>query len=232
MRLVLFDIDGTLIRTGGAGGRAMARASRAIFDASSTAASIAMPGRTDSWIVAQLAAAARRQFDAQLLAAFRDAYVRFLRHEIHREAPEKGILAGVTDVLAILSGRDDLFLGLLTGNFHRSARLKLEHFGLWHHFREGAFGDDSLDRRELPDVALARVAKRGVIVSALDTIVVGDTPLDLDVAIAGGARAVGVATGPFDINTLRAAGAHVVLPDMQNRGSVVRALCGEHDSSL
>lgn len=224
-KLILFDIDGTLVLTGGAGGRAMARAAADLFGLKDAAASISMAGRTDTWIVAQMAAQHGTPFSDQLLAEFRDIYIRHLIDEIHRPGPQKGVLPGVSAVLDMLSLHSRAHLALLTGNFQRGAQIKLEYFDLWRYFEAGAFGDDAQDRNTLLTTALARVeAAGGPRARPSDVVVVGDTPLDVAVATAAGARALAVATGPYDVETLRASGAHVVLKDLSDPMAVLDAL--------
>ena len=225
MKLVLFDIDGTLVLTGGAGGRAMGRAAADIFGFEHADKSISMAGRTDAWIVAQMAAQQDMPFDDRVLARFHDAYIGHLEDEIQRPGSQKGVLPGVEQTLKALRGHDGAHLALLTGNFRRGAQIKLEYFGLWEYFAAGAFGEDAQNRNALFQTALARVvAAGGPEVQASDAIVVGDTPLDVAVALAAGARALAVATGPYDVASLRASGAHAVLADLSDERAVLEAL--------
>lgn len=221
-KVLLFDVDGTLIATGGAGGRAMARTARELFGID--AASISVAGRTDSWIVRQLAESAGYSCDSASVARFRQRYLAHL--EIEMRAGAKEPLAGVRALLDRLNRRADLWVALLTGNFRRGAEIKLAHFGIESYCRGGAFGDDDEDRRSLLPIALSRVAAEGG-PHALpqDTIVVGDTPHDVDVALSNGARAIGIATGPFSVEELRAAGAQAVLEDLRDYAAFAHA-CG------
>jgi phosphoglycolate phosphatase-like HAD superfamily hydrolase len=225
-KLILFDIDGTLVSTGGAGGRAMARAASDVFALPDADKSIAMAGRTDVWIVAQMAARHGALLDESVLARFEDAYIGYLREEIDRPGTGgKGVLPGVTAILDMLSRHDGAHLALLTGNFRRGAQIKLEYFGIWQYFESGAFGEDAQNRNHLLQIAIDRVTKAGgPVVPPSDVVVVGDTPLDGAVALAGGAKALGVATGPYDAARLRASGAHVVLEDLRDEEAVLRAL--------
>jgi phosphoglycolate phosphatase len=224
VKLVLFDIDGTLVLTGGAGGRAMGRASADLFGRD-VAASVAMAGRTDAWIVAQMAAQHGQVLDAALLAHFREVYLAHLAHEIERPVGRKELLPGVRRILDVLAARDDVYVGLLTGNFRRGAEIKLTHFDLWKDFATGAFGDDSEDRNRLLTIAVTRVREAGgPICDPNDVVIVGDTPLDVAVAVAGGARSLAVATGPYDVDALHASGASEVLESLENREAVLRAL--------
>ena len=224
-KLILFDIDGTLVLTGGAGGRAMARAFEDVFGLQHGMPSISMAGRTDAWIVAQMAANHGLACTPEIFARFHDAYINHLMTEIHKPGPQKGILPGVREVLEALAGHRGAHLALLTGNFERGARIKLEYFDLWRYFVAGAFGDRTHDRNSLLEMALDRVAAvGGPAIAAADTVIVGDTPLDVAVAIAGGARSLAVATGSYDVETLRASGADVVVEDLLDIEAVLEGL--------
>ncbi|MGC4086120.1 MAG: haloacid dehalogenase-like hydrolase [Vicinamibacterales bacterium] len=224
-KLLLFDIDGTLVSTGGAGGRAMARAFQDVFGFSNGLGSISMAGRTDAWIVAQMAAEHGLAYDAQSFQRFHDCYVDHLSREVLQPAPQKGILPGVRQLLDTLVSHDNAYLALLTGNFRRGAEIKLEYFDLWRYFATGAFGDDSHDRNGLLWKVMANVeAAGGPVVRPADVVVIGDTPLDVAVAVAGGARSLGVATGSYDVDTLLESGADAALPDLDDLSAVLGAL--------
>jgi phosphoglycolate phosphatase-like HAD superfamily hydrolase len=125
-----------------------------------------------------------------------------------------------------LGGHDEVCLGLLTGNVEDGARIKLEHFDLWRYFVAGGFGDAALDRKAVFDAALAAVSDTcGVAFHPEEVVVVGDTPLDVAVAVETGARAVAVATGTYSVEALWDAGADEVLEDLSDLDSVLRALC-------
>jgi len=224
-KLILFDIDGTLVLTGGAGGRAMARAFEEVFGFSNGLGSIPMAGRTDAWIVAQMAARHGLGADDDRLNLFREAYVRILAEEVLQPGPEKGILPGVRPLLDTLASQDDAYLALLTGNVRCGAEIKLEHFDLWRYFQAGAFGDDSHDRNGLLWQAIASVgAVGGPQFRPADVVIIGDTPLDIAVAVAGGARSIGVATGSYDVEALLASGADAALPDLSDLNAVLDAM--------
>ncbi len=214
-KLLLFDIDGTLVNTGGAGGRAMARAAADVFEGDLALGSVSMAGRTDAWIVSQIATTLGAPYSDEALTRFREAYLGHLLREIHEPAPTKRVLPGVRAVLDALAERSHTHTALLTGNFERGARLKLEYFGLWRYFGSGAFGDATHDRNSLLAVALASYRERGgIAVHPSEVLIIGDTPLDVAVARAGGARSLAVATGTFSVEQLRASGADTVLEDL------------------
>ena len=216
--LVLFDIDGTLVLTGGAGIRAMNRAGQAVLGAVGLLDGIQVAGRTD-WIILQDAVRKRgRVLDDDLFARLRDEYLARLREEIAEPGEGvKGVMPGVRELLTRLQSRKDVVLGLLTGNFEQGARLKLEHFDLWRHFKCGAFGDDAADRNALVPFAVERARGCGAgDVPYERVLVIGDTPHDVACADAVGAVPVAVATGNYSVDQLRETGAAIVLEDLSD----------------
>jgi phosphoglycolate phosphatase len=215
--LILFDIDGTLVLTGGAGGRAMTRAFRDVFLVDDAFRGIPMPGRTDPHIVADAMARAGLGPDTALLSSFRERYRERLSEAIVEPGPRKGVLPGVRPLLEALHARADVFLALLTGNYSDAARIKLEYFGLWQYFACGAYGEEAPDRNRLVPVALERARACGAHAAALGrVIVVGDTPLDVACAHSAGATAAAVATGGHTTQELAGSGADVVFEDLSD----------------
>jgi phosphoglycolate phosphatase-like HAD superfamily hydrolase len=198
-----------------------------LFGVSNAFRDIPMPGRTDSWILSDAAAA--HSIPSAGLARFRDVYVRHLTRELARPGPRKGVMPGVGPLLDALVDRADVYLALLTGNYEEAARVKLAYFDLWRYFRCGAFGDAAPDRNGLLPKALARVvACGGPAVPTSAAVVIGDTPLDVACAAAAGARSIAVATGGYDVDALRAAGADVVFEDLRDTDAVVAAVMAEN----
>jgi phosphoglycolate phosphatase-like HAD superfamily hydrolase len=186
---------------------------------------IPMGGRTDAWILSRAAAAHGVECDAVRAGRFRARYLEHLAREVHSPGPRKGIMPGVRSLIEALAARDNVLLGLLTGNFEGGARLKLEYFDLWRYFQCGAFGDEALDRNGLLATALARAEACGLRAPDPSRIViVGDTPLDVAVAQAGGVRSVAVATGSHGREALEAAGADVVLENFSDLAATLAAL--------
>jgi len=203
----------------------MSRAFEDVFGVGDALSGVPMAGRTDAWIVAQAVSAHGLACDAAALRHFRERYLTHLRDEVHRPGPRKGVMPGVRPLLDALVSRGDAFLALLTGNFERGARVKLEYFDLWGYFRCGAFGDAALELNSLLSTALSSVeACGGPSPRPSDVVVVGDTPLDVAVAKAGGARSVAVATGSFDVAMLGESGADVVLEDFGDLQATLEAL--------
>ncbi len=233
-KLILFDIDGTLIRTGGAGVRAMTRAFEQTCGVSDALKRVEVAGRTDRLIMTDALALLGRPLDDDLLHRFRDLYCRFLREEL-RQMPShagardtavngpsdargvQGALPGVRVLLEELELRDDVHVALLTGNFRSSAEIKLTHYDLWRYFPWGAFADDALDRPDLLPVALTRYhAHTARAIDPADVIIVGDTPHDVTCARQGGAKVVAVATGNFDRAALSQHEPDVVFEDLRD----------------
>jgi phosphoglycolate phosphatase len=206
----------------------MTSAFEELFSIANAFHDIPMAGRTDAWILSDAAAAHGIPADSETLTRFPDVYLRHLEREILIAGPRYGIMPGVRALLDALIDRPDAYLALLTGNYETGAQLKLEHFDLWRYFRCGAFGDGAADRNGLVPKALARVAAGGGPAFApSDAVVIGDTPLDVACAKAGGARLIAVATGNHSVDQLRAAGADVVFEDLSDTGAVVRSIFGK-----
>jgi phosphoglycolate phosphatase len=225
-KLVLFDIDGTLVLTGGAGLRAMNRALKNVFGHDDGLAGIPLAGRTDWAILSDGVARVGKPLDSDLFETLRRAYLENLAIEI--EAPGRGpkaVMPGIRALLDDLRGREDVFVGLLTGNFEEGARIKLGHFDLWKYFACGAYGGDASDRNALVPFAVQRARACGLPeIAPQDVIVVGDTPHDVSCAEAAGAIAVAVATGGHTVEQLRATGADLVVPDFSDPRPLLQLL--------
>lgn len=223
-KLFLFDIDGTLVDTGGAGLRAFARIFAEQFGKADALRQIPLAGRTDRAILADALAllAPDHEADEAWIRDFSERYVVALAEELDNGSPRKRLLPGVAETLDALEAIDSTHLALLTGNFRKGAEVKLGHFGIWTRFAFGAYGDDSEDRNDLFAVAIARARESGVTVSdPRDVVIVGDTPHDIACAQCGGAMSVGITTGPYDRTALREAGADEIIDDLRELPSVV-----------
>jgi phosphoglycolate phosphatase len=194
-RLVLFDIDGTLIRTGGAGVAAFTRTGELAFQVPDGMRGLSFAGRTDTSLVREFFLSHGLEPSVANFERFFDHYV-FLLDELlpqHTGAVCPGV-AEFLDGLRAISPAP--LLGLQTGNIRLGAEIKLRHYGLWHHFELGGFGDDDEDRRKLTRVAWERAGRRfGGGLAPGEVLVVGDTPHDIDCAHALGAKVLAVATG-------------------------------------
>jgi phosphoglycolate phosphatase len=197
----------------------MNRAFEDVFGMRDVFDGVPMAGRTDMGILEDGALRAGADLSDENRRRFRERYLVRLEEVLPgsraHTSSHYGILPGVQRLLEALALRDDVFSALLTGNCHEGARIKLQYFDLWKFFRCGAFGDEATDRNHLFAVAMERAFACGAPrVAARDVMIVGDTVLDVACAKAAGARSVGVATGPSDVDTLRSAGADVVVEDL------------------
>ena len=201
----------------------MTRAFEELFAVPDAFRGIPMAGRTDTWILSKAAMA--HGILPSALSAFQDAYLVHLERELEPPNPRKIVMPGIRSLLDALASREDTYLALLTGNYERAARLKLEHFDLSRYFPCGAFADDADDRNSLLPKALERIRRcGGPAVQPVDVIVVGDTPHDVACALAAGARPVGVATGLFSLQQLRDSGAETVFEDLSDTDAFLKLL--------
>ena len=226
MSLLLFDIDGTLLLSGGAGVRAMTRAFEEVFSVTDAFAASDIAGRTDTFIVSNALTRAGLPDTPENHHRFREAYVTILRNEIHQPSTSRsGLMPGVRPLLEALHERETYRLALLTGNFEAAAYIKLSHFGVAEFFEWGAFGEESAERDELGRVALRRAQARAIPPHVRESaIVIGDTPHDIACARAIGARALAVATGTYTFEQLSQAGADITLPDLSDTEHVLELL--------
>ena len=197
IRLVLFDIDGTLIRSGGAGEKAFGRVFASEFGIANGTARVNFAGRTDFGIVSEVLRRHHIEPSAENLQRFFDAYVFLLEHFLHQL--NGGLPPGVTEWLRDLQTHPrHPVLGLLTGNIRLGAEIKLRHFGLWEVFQTGGFADDGIDRNHVAVAARKRgEALLGSKLRDEEVLVIGDTPLDISCGRHIGAKVLAVATGGF-----------------------------------
>lgn len=231
MKLVLFDVDGTLLWTDGAGRRAIHRALVAEMGAAGPIASYRFDGKTDPQIVHELLTLAG--FAAADIAPRVEAvcrrYLDLLQAELAKATQRTRLFPGVPELLAQLNGQERdgrALVGLLTGNLQPGAALKLRSAGVDpERFRVGAYGSDSHRRSDLPAIAARRAeALTGRPFAGPDVVIVGDTPEDVACGRPIGARAVAVATGHYDVPALRAAGAAHAFESLAATSAVLRAI--------
>lgn len=222
-RLFLFDIDGTLITSGGAGEGALKDAMQSRFGVEEDLEGIVLAGSTDARIAAELLGKAGIAHTQENAAALLDEY---LHHLPRRLASHNGrILPGIVELLEALAARPDCVLALLTGNLVRGAEIKLSHFGVWHHFEFGAFSDDHHDRNELGKFARARATDRhGIEFPPEKIYVIGDTPRDIECGRAIGARTVAIATGIYGEEALAGHRPDFLFKDFSETESILTAL--------
>jgi len=227
-RLVLFDIDGTLVWTAGAGRTAISHALLQEMGATGPVDVHRFDGKTDPQIVMELMLAAEHP-DAESerhIAAVCDRYLELLGHELENRREEIRVYPGVTELLTSLEARSDVLLGLLTGNLARGAAMKLEAAGIAAgRFRVGAFGSDSAVRADLPAIAASRAADVvGRLPSGHEIVIIGDTPADMTCGQGVGARAIGVATGRHSVAELEASGAYAAFETLADTAAVLEAI--------
>jgi phosphoglycolate phosphatase len=222
-RLLLFDIDGTLIHSAGAGVQALKLALAERFGVKDDLEDIEIAGMTDSGIVANILKKHEIATTNENIAAFLDSYVHFLPLELPRRAGQ--LLPGVLELLEKLKVRPNVVLALLTGNISRGAQLKLEHYGVWHFFEFGAFADDHHDRNELGPFARARAReKHGQVFDVAQIDVIGDTPRDIACGKALGARTIAIATGTWAREKLSTHQPDFLFDDLANVDEVIATL--------
>lgn len=221
--LLLWDIDGTLIHSGGAGERALAAALHEEFGILGTLEDIELAGRTDAWIARRVLAKFALPDTPENVSRYLRGYLRALAK--HLPNPHARVLPGVTELLTALASRPDVAQGLLTGNLREGAQVKLSHHDLWKHFAFGAFADDSEHRNDLGPHAVRRACDHHSVQFAADRVwVIGDTPHDIECGKIIGARTLAVATGRFTVDELRAHTPTAVVADLTDTANLLKIL--------
>lgn len=221
--LILFDIDGTLLTSGGAGETALRVGFKREFGLEEDLTGVPIAGRTDSGIARQVLHKHGLELSPANIERFFTGYL----SELAAQLPDRPgrVLPGICELLGVLRDRPGIHLGLLTGNLERGAHIKLKHFGLDGFFPFGAFADDHHDRNALGPVALSRAADfHGFEFSAEQVWVIGDTEHDIACARAFGARAMAVATGNFSVDFLSQHNPDALFTDLGDTGLVLETL--------
>lgn len=219
MTILLFDIDGTLSLSQGAGTLAMSRTFKQLWDIDDALAGMNFAGRSDTWIVPTALANQGRDCSAEDIARFIDHYVPHLGDALVER--DSRLCPGVVPLLEALAN-EQVTLGLGTGNFRRAAEAKLSPLGIWDYFIDGGFGDDHPNRTELLSAGLERLRRHST--DGADAVVIGDTGHDVEAGHAIGARVVAVRTGYSQPGELD--GADVVLDDLSNLEASMAAILG------
>lgn len=231
--LILFDIDGTLLLTQRAGMRAMLAAAQELFGDHVSFDGVEFAGRLDPLIFTDMAR--RHAIDPDAAHdRFRAAYLRHLQRSF-AEKPTAELLPGVRELIGEMATHDDITLGLLTGNYPETGRLKIETAGLDPEaFPVAAWGIDAPERNDLPPVAMRRYADlHGRAIAAERVIVIGDTVHDVRCAKAHGCRALAVGTGPsYELAQLVAEGPGLAVNDLSDTAAVMAWVLDGQPSTL
>ena len=227
MRLALFDIDGTLLNSGGLGRASMQRALGMVFGSPGNPA-YRYDGKTDKQIVRdvmRLEGHSDEHIDSRMEKLI-ELYLEGLRTGAKSGKFNVRPLEGVPELLDALEAREDVLLGLLTGNVEPGARTKLTAAGINpDRFRVNAFGSDHEHRPELPAIAQRRASETlGLDIAGDRLIVIGDTPADIECGRALGAKAIGVASGHYTVEQLEAHNAYAVFPSLKNTQQVLETI--------
>lgn len=223
-KLILWDIDGTIIVSHGAGVRAMEKALTKRFGVTCDLTRIDWAGRTDSWITGEVFRHVGLPDTPQNSHDYLETYLELLPLEL-QDGRQGLVLPGVLELLETLHHRKDLAQGLLTGNLRRGAECKLTHYKVWHYFEFGAFADDSPRRNDLGPHALRRANERHAVeFSTADTYIIGDTPHDIECGKVIGAKTIGVATGRYSVAELAAHTPTAVFKDFSDPTAFLRVI--------
>lgn len=219
MKIILFDIDKTLIHTK-SGRHGMNQAFEEVFGISDGFEGIIMAGKPDPSILLEALRKNNLQYDDNKIKLYKKCYFEFLAENIKHDLHEKAVLPGVRKLLDQLYKNKHVKIGLLTGNWKTGAYIKLTYFNLNHYFDFGAFGDDSINRDELLPFALKRCnsSKKH---TAQDAIVIGDTPIDIRCAKVHCAKVIAVSTGRYSVDELSQEGADLVLKDLTDTSQII-----------
>ncbi len=224
--LLLFDIDGTLITSGGAGEGALHDAMNSRFGVEEDLFGITLAGATDALITRLLLEKHGLPVSAENITALLDSYLHHLTLRLPRH--DGFLLPGIVKLLGKLRDHPGCVLALLTGNLARGAEIKLRHYGVWHFFEFGAFADDHHDRNELGRFAQTRATERhGESFPPGRIIVIGDTPRDIECGRAIGAKTAAIATGQYSLEELAGHSPDFLFSDLGDTDTVISTLLAD-----
>jgi phosphoglycolate phosphatase-like HAD superfamily hydrolase len=224
-KMLLFDIDGTLLYTGGAGRAAFERAFEELFGIPDAWGDTNPDGKTDPWIIDEIAGRILdRSLQAEEYGELVRRYLLYFRSEI-KNSPRFRLMPGVPALLRALSTSEEFLVGVATGNFEDSAWSKLEQGGIREYFGFGGFASDSGDRPEILRAAIERGRRlHNVDLRPEEIFVIGDTERDVQAAKAIGARAIAVATGRMTREDFASHEPHHVLADLADTDGFFRVV--------
>ncbi|MBZ0272765.1 haloacid dehalogenase-like hydrolase [bacterium] len=225
-KLLLFDLDGTLLLSGGAGARALDRAFLELYGVSGAFEGIKPAGKTDPMIIREIVRKHEiRGDELAIVGKVAGLYERYLADEMPI-SPNARMMPNVVPALEYLAARSDAILGLLTGNFERCARIKLARFDLNRFFAFGAYASDSEVRAELVPIAVAKAEEHTGRAIGLGphVFVIGDTPMDVACALDNGVTSVAVATSSYTPEALTECGAHLCFDDLSDAAGFYAAI--------
>lgn len=222
--LILWDIDGTLIVSLGAGVRAMELGFEKQFGQTCDLGEVDWAGRTDRWITSEVLRHHKLPDSPENIQAYLEAYLSFLPQELAK-GKQGEVLPGILELLETLHHHESIAQGLLTGNLRRGAQFKLTHYHVWHYFEFGAFADDSPTRNHLGPYAQRRATElHGVEFAPEKTFIVGDTPHDIECGKVIGAQTIAVATGGYTLAELEAHAPTAAFKDFSDTAAFLRAI--------
>lgn len=221
--LILWDIDGTILHSTGAGMKALQVALQSVFGIAGSFAGIDFAGRTDRLIIRQIFSRYSIEYSPENFSRYIDGYIGALPRTLADSSAR--VLPGVSEILAHAADHSYVAQGLLTGNVRRGAETKLGFHGLWEFFPFGAFADDSELRNELGPHAVRRAQGHWGVDFPMERVwIVGDTPHDIACARAVGARALAVATGGSRVSDLAAHHPDAVLETLGDPAAFWKAI--------
>lgn len=224
-KLVLFDIDGTLLKVEGISRNALIESLRQVYGTEGSAHTHDFAGKLDSVIIMEVMKEAGLS-DEEIRKGFEEVkrtYIRLFKERARREHIR--LMTGVVELLQALAAEQHVTLGLLTGNFEESGRYKVALPGLEHYFPFGAFADDANTRNELPPIAVERAfAHTGIRFSGKDVVIIGDTPHDINCAKVLDSKAIAVATGFYSAEELQSYQPDYVFENFADTSAVMEAI--------
>jgi len=223
-KLLLWDIDGTLVCTDRAGEKALLESVRQLYQIDwKDELPIDLRGRTDRYIFRELLTRASQELGTEQEARMRNTYLSLLEKMLPLGAAK--LHAGIQEALDAVHAHPEIHQGLLTGNLEEGAKLKLTHLGIWHYFEFGAFANDSANRNELGPFALRRAKEKlGIEFAPENVYIIGDTAHDIACGKAIGAKTIALATGAFSVAELVAEKPTYVFPDLSDTAALLKII--------